>query len=150
MSHCFTAWHFPSPPQGLQILWRMHNYSLTVQAKQKMLHNRLLRNETLLTALPQECGHVVFTNIKSKGEHQALGSFATTATAFTAVEPGLSKSTTPLTTNKYRHAVGERHVGKMQLRETTCGDSKHGSSQYFCCKKRTKKLWCKTERHFHV
>lgn len=40
---------------------------------------------------------------------------------------GLSKSTTPSTTNKYWHAVGERHVGKMQLREkATCGDG--GSS----------------------
>lgn len=37
---------------------------------------------------------------------------------------GLSKSTTPLTTNKYGHAVGERHVGRLQLGEkATCGDN---------------------------
>lgn len=41
-----------------------------------------------LTALLQECGHVAFTNIKSKDEHEALGSFATTATALTSVDSG--------------------------------------------------------------
>lgn len=40
----------------------------------------------LLTALPQECGHVAFTNRKSEGELQALGSFATASTALTAVD----------------------------------------------------------------
>lgn len=42
-------------------------------------------------SFPQECGHVAFTNRKSEGELRALGSFATTATALTAVEMGIKQ-----------------------------------------------------------
>lgn len=72
----------------------------------------------LFTALPQECGHVAFANMKSKDESTKLWAvFATTATALTSVDLGLRNRTTPLATNRYRHAGGERHVGEMQLRE---------------------------------
>lgn len=82
--------------------------------------------------LPGESGHVAFTNRRIK----------TVSFKVWAARPprpqllqlwtgGLSKSTTPSTTNKYGHAVGERHVGKMQSgQKATWGDDQHGSSEF--------------------
>lgn len=144
MSHASLPDHFPSLPHALWILWggciailyqcKLSRKCFITDCCEMKLH--------FLTALPQECGHVAFTNIKSKGWARSPGQLCHHSHSSYICGLGIKKRHHTLN-HKQIQAVGERHVGKKQLRETTtCGDNQHGSSEYFraqsnCGKKQT-------------
>lgn len=96
-------------------LRRMHSYSVLVQTKQK-IEVAIKSNFEFAYSFTRECGHGIHQQ-KIRGWAWNSGQLCHHSHSLKLCILGLSRSTTPLTTNKYWHAVGERHVGEMQPRE---------------------------------